>query len=386
MLRHARCDGPGRGRAGSPAEILRLPLSPGSLETDLLFWLTDLWVVPARAELAERARDVILARTAAAVAGVAAETSIAFDEVLFRTADRDLAAENLQVLSAAADRIRVRHQSGQADDFDVHQADARAAGQRIELAAAERELTLARARLDRLMGPAPEQTGYAVAGDLEDPPASRWTAETALAFALEHRLDLAAARHAVETAARNVEFQERLIVRRLQVGGGFEGNFRASNPGGPAVAMEIPLFDRNQAQIARAGFRLRQAQKTLAAMEQEARQEIVLLLADRDLHRTHVEVCRGRPAETRRKAVEFAERFAALMQLNWTFFFEARAAEVHARRGYLRALWGLRAAEADLHRALWGGVGRPHIGDLMPINPELTFRPPVTGGRQRGLQ
>lgn len=334
---------------------LRLPLDPGDLESTLLFFLSDLWLLPARKEMERLRTDARLARVGIVVVATGTEALSAYDEVLFRMAERELAEATLKVHTDTAERMKVRYHSGLANDLDVQGAIAAALEARVELARAERDLRRARAHLEEFLGVPRELSDFQVAGVLEEAPDENWKSDEAVEFALRHRLELEAARSEVAALERRVSLERRRVFDDVRIGAEFEGDLKGENAGGPALDLELPAFDQNQAQIARAIHELRQSRQELAASELEARREVSELLAELDFHRTHVRIYKEGLETARRKAVEFADKFTDLMQLNFLFLLRAREDELESRRRYLRSLWHLRRAQADLHRALWAG-------------------------------
>lgn len=335
--------------------IVRFPLDPGTLEANLFFFLSDLWIVPARREVALFRTQTRLARVGILIVEVGTEALLAYDDLLFRNAERDLLASTLKVNQDTEERMKVRYAAGQANDAEVLRATGTALDTRVELARAEREQKQSRARLDELLGLPDEFLGYTLSGSLEALPDGGWSADQATAFALERRLDLAASRSEIKALEARLTLERARVFPNVQVGGGFEGDLKGGNAGGPALRAELPIFDQNQGEISRAQYELRQAVKELGASELEARRDVTEVLADLEFHRFHAKLYQEAIEATRQKAVDYADRFTDLMQLNFLFLLDARRDQLESRRGYLRSLRGWRAAQARLQFVLWAG-------------------------------
>ena len=119
--------------------------------------------------------------------------------------------------------------------------------------------------------------------------------------------------------------------------------------------IELPLWDQNQAQIAKAEYRLRQMEKGLAAAEMRARKEVTDTLAEMDFRRKEIEVLREQMENTLKKETEYAEKWGFRMQLKLLNLLAAQEQELNYRRTYIEALRGIRDADVRLHQALWGG-------------------------------
>ena len=83
--------------------------------------------------------------------------------------------------------------------------------------------------------------------------------EALIALARKNRLDLRALEQAVRAQAARVGLEEVNIIPKIAIGPSFERE--ADTILGPAITMTLPLFDQNQAQIAKADFLLQRALK-----------------------------------------------------------------------------------------------------------------------------
>ena len=94
-----------------------------------------------------------------------------------------------------------------------------------------------------------------------------------MAAAASHRLDLRAAKENMRAIESEVSLEKRLFLREFKAGVELEsrGDEREI---GPALDMELPLFDRNSAQVTRAELRHQQAQTTLDALTIATHQQV----------------------------------------------------------------------------------------------------------------
>ena len=97
--------------------------------------------------------------------------------------------------------------------------------------------------------------GCSLGTDFTDQASPLPAAERLHKLAEAHRLDVRAAQQAVEEAAAELARQRGRVARVFNVGAAAEkeGDWSV----GPAVRLELPVFDQNQAQIARQQHRLR---------------------------------------------------------------------------------------------------------------------------------
>jgi cobalt-zinc-cadmium efflux system outer membrane protein len=327
--------------------ILAFPADLGDSSATLLGLLSDAWNAPVKEAIAERALAAKVRHVAATVVETAAAAASAYDAVLAWTARRDVEAE---LASLQAEQLaRVRGRRGESP-LSVFEAEGAALEQDLALASAEKELASARSSLATALGLDPAALP-ALIDALDLPPPRERDAKSAVEFALAHRFDVAAAAIAVEGAAEAVELEHRRFFGDVAVGPAYNGGFGVFDAGGPAVGVTLPLFDQNQAQIARAEYDLRRKQKLLDDARLRARDEVLGALGEADFRRRRAEAFAARSA----RAGELADaELAAATRLDRAERAAARRLVLKARRTAIESSAELRKAEIGLHRALWG--------------------------------
>lgn len=360
--------------------IFRFPVGGGrtAVESGLLLWVSDLWVIPLRARMQRAAAAATLRRVEGEVVDTAVEAALDYDEVLYRQARLELQRQVVQVQSARAARLAVRFGSGQANDLEVHEGEARLGEEQVRAARAERDLALARARLAALLNV--EEARLLLVGALAPAEPRRWSEEEAVSYAREHRLDLAQARIAVERADRAVDLERARIFDQVRAGGDHEGRVGGDQEAGPSLSLELPLFDQNQAQIARAQYLLRQTRKRLQSLSVEVGRQARQLLAEVDYRRAHVALFQGRIEPALTSAATYAQRYGDLMRLDYLHLYQAQDNLLRAREEYLTSVFGLRRAHTLLQGVLLGG-GR---SGLEPAGARLGEAGDLQGARSDG--
>jgi cobalt-zinc-cadmium efflux system outer membrane protein len=334
------------------------PLSSADTSGDLLGFLSDLWTIPARKEVFSKQVEITIQQIGIDIVATGAESASAYDEFLFRTVSLQIEKDSLNVLSDISVRTKTRYEHGLSNDLDMRRAQAAVIEQRIAIAAAEQALIKARTRLNIALSLNESENKYHLTDTLDNTPdEKKWDIETAIKFALEHRLDLAEARFKVELADRELSFEHTQVFSRVNVGPVYEGDLGSGseNAGGPAISLELPIFDQNQAQIAKDEYRLRQMKKVLVAREMQARKEVTDTLAEIDFYQNIIDIIKKQLKPNVEKEFEYSKKWGSRMQLNLLNLLQTREMEVALKRRYTEALWQLRNANIRLHLALWGG-------------------------------
>ncbi|RMF79577.1 MAG: TolC family protein [Planctomycetota bacterium] len=291
---------------------LRLPSAGGlaNIDFDLAQNIADLWQIPVRKRMAQRN----LEQTILQIARQAAETAAQAKEAFYRAggAERQLeiARENLDVGRTIVELTKLRRQAGAGSELDVNLArgvllDAELAVKRAQLAAGS-----ARRALATVLGLSIDASRIRLIQAAPSPPAHMFDAAALADLAFSERLDVRALRQSVAAADERLLLERRRVFPELSVGLAFERGERPRGQGrdiladtarasiaagqltapeiqprsardvdtdliiGPALSLELPIFDQNQAQIAKAQFELEQRLRLLDGLERTIRQEV----------------------------------------------------------------------------------------------------------------
>jgi outer membrane protein, heavy metal efflux system len=261
----------------------------------------------------------------------------------------------------SAELAKRQHEAGNMNDLALGTELALAAQTSLDRRRAEGDAAVAREKLNKLMGLWGPRTAWKISARLPEMPKEEAPLERLESAAIEQRLDIGAAR-------RNVQAMEYALglakttrwVGTVNVGveaGRLRHNRRFSF--GPSVTLEIPLFDRRQAQIARLEAFKRQGESELRALAVDVR-------ADVRSSRARVLTARGVVEEygkvivpLRENIVRFSQEQYDAMLLGVYQLIQARQAEFTAYREYIEAVRDYWIARSDLERAVGGRVGAP---------------------------
>ncbi|RIK63134.1 MAG: hypothetical protein DCC65_16410 [Planctomycetota bacterium] len=289
-----------------------------NIQASLAQNIVDLWQIPIRKRAAERSLDESILRLARAAAQLCIDTKIAYYAAVAADQNLDIARENYDIVKRLLDVALARQKAGFVSELDVNLNRQTVLTAQLEVQQARLDAAAARRQLALLLGVTTRVEDVALTTPLSEAPLVWWTTDELLEVAREHRLDLRAARKSAEAAAVRLEFEYRKIFPDFNIGAALERNERRALPGrdvladtarasiangaltapdiqsrgqrnqerrqeidailGPAFSLTLPIFDQNQAQIARARFTFEQTLKQVEALErgivQETRQSL----------------------------------------------------------------------------------------------------------------
>jgi cobalt-zinc-cadmium efflux system outer membrane protein len=183
------------------------------------------------------------------------------------------------LLAANEQRLRV----GDIGEVDVLQTRVEARQSRSEALASEADVRAMRIALTNFLGRDRAGASLVAIGRLEQPPRD-YDPQRLRVQMLANRSDLAALRHARDSAAAAIELARAGRYPDLNVGIGVTRSERSFNSVAPSpkfdalgvtFALPIPLFNRNRAEISIASLRFGQAERMLEAAEQNAEVDLL---------------------------------------------------------------------------------------------------------------
>jgi outer membrane protein TolC len=329
------------------------------LERSLHVDLARVLLMPLVAELESRRFDAARRHAATQVLALAAETRKAWVQAVAAEQSLRYARQIRQAAEASAELARRMAEAGNFSALQRAREQAFRADAALAVARATQARHATRERLIRLLGVWGDETGFVLPERLPELPAEAAGLSDLERRALEQRLDVQAARLAVEQLASNIGIaQATRFVHVLEFGVEYNGSNLEPTQRGWEIGFELPLFDFGDARIARAQAQYEQAVHRAAQTAIEARSEV------REAYvaaRTAYDVARHHRDEivplARRIADENLLRYNGMLIGVFELLADARAqigsvnAAIDAQRDY----W---LAQADLDMAL---VGRPNF-------------------------
>jgi cobalt-zinc-cadmium efflux system outer membrane protein len=370
---------------------LRFPDSGGrpNVEVNLAQSIAELWLVPVRRKAAQRDLDRVVLEAARITSAVVLDTRHAYVRAVLADAQIDLAESGSEIAARLVEIAELRQQAGTGSEVDLGIARAQQLQAETDMRNARLAAVEMKADLARLLGLTHDPRELIFVDPLTEPAVWDVPVETLCAIARASRLDHKDMEQSVASAETLARIERVRFLRSVDVGFAFELAERRSRGdrnwfaeafydslqsgaptppnlmprerqgtntiAGPTLSLELPLWDRNQAQIARADRLLEQTRWRRDALLIETAQEI------------HVSLARVRTATEnarffREKFVPIAERNVTLAQEAYRVgrapflsLLEAQRAYVNTRASQIMALGDAVAAEIDLERA----TGRP---------------------------
>lgn len=405
---------------------LRFPDAGGlaDLEFGLAQNIADLWMIPARKLAAERDLDRTLLEAARDAASLANDAKVAYFSAVANQRALEITRENLGLVEQLLKITEARLEAGAAGALDVNlvrglvlkiQVDERNA--RLAVATAKRRL----ATLLGLDGPPDE---LLLTDALPAPLAVQIDSFRLIEIARESRLDLRAARDVVRAAEARVEAEYAKVFQNVEIGFALERNARRALPGrniaadtaraaiangaltapelesrgqrrleksqeieailGPSLSATLPIFDQNQAQIAKAKYAVAEADSLLEALDRAIAQE-TREAADRATTAWNVaKLYEHEVLPQARTTLELSESSYQAGQTPILNVIDAQRSLLETRQAYVAALESAANALVDLERATARPASELLAGHPTTSQPAASMpatQPPTSGSQ-----
>jgi cobalt-zinc-cadmium efflux system outer membrane protein len=350
----------GRGNPGNVAE--GAPAHPGFFAQTVhnvgISEIIDVWSKRgARTRAAERGVELRRFEVADILREIAYEVRSAYTEVGREQAERQLRRDMRDGYGETIRLTRARRAAGEISESEFRKIELEGLRYQSEVVSADAELDLARNRLAALLGLASD-AAFAPAVSDEAPPDMDLALLPLIARAMQNRPDVRAAERAHAFAGASLGAARLDRMPDLTVGLNYtHSEFLASgdNPNalGIGIALPLPIFDRNQANVGRADLELRRA------ANETARLDVVVGHEVRDAVR-RVERAKallglfegGGMLERADRARQVAEKSYQAGAISLLELLEAQRTFLETRAQYLRAAYDYRQSRVDLRRAI----------------------------------
>lgn len=276
--------------------------------------IVDLWQIPIRKRAFERSLEAAILNVARQASQLAVDTRSAYFAAVAADQAASIARENVGIAEQLLDAAKARQQAGAVGELDVNLARGAVYSADLEMQRARLDASAARRRLATLLGLTDDAETLHLATTLVLRPKVELDAKKAVEIALRSRLDVRAVRMELQASRHRIDLEIAKILPEFSIGVYDERNERRALPGrniladtarasiaaggltapeiqsrgqrnqersqeidnifGPAFSLTLPLFDQNQAQIAKARFAYEQRALQLDAIERDVIQAV----------------------------------------------------------------------------------------------------------------
>lgn len=414
---------------------LELPAGGGLayLEGGLAQNIADLWQIPIRKRAAQHSLDQAILTLARQAANLAAEAKSTYYQAVGAEQVHDITQENLKIAQQLLDLTISRQKAGAGSMLDVNLSRESVLEMELNVEAARLAAAEARRSLATLIGITNNADDLALSDPLPMPPEGGLETERLIGLARSARLDIRAAQQAAEAARERIKQEWRRIFPNVDVGVAFERGARKAQGGrdipadtarasiangrltapeiqprserrtntdfiiGPSVDLELPIFDQNQARIAKATFVYREAVKTHEALDRAVVHEVRGAVDRAETASKLVRYYKDRSLPLAKSNLDLSRESYQAGQASFLAVLEAQRFFIQVRRRLVETMQGAaktipaieNAVGLPMDRVLSGPAGSVQSGE--PVGPPYFVeavgptQPSVVGPPSPGL-
>ncbi|MBI5764815.1 MAG: TolC family protein [Planctomycetes bacterium] len=354
--------------------------------------LVDLWQIPVRKAVARAQLEQTVMEVVQSGVNLAASTRQACYRLLALQRAEEITRENMTLVDRSLKLAEDRFKAGETSQLDVNLVRASLIEVRINRITIQRDLQTEKAALAKEMGLSRLNAAWNLSGSLDLPRHVVADDDSYLQFALDERLDARAAEFAVRQADAEVRRQLLNVFSSVTVGAELERTERRALPGrqvladtarastragtltapeiqtkgqrdlerrqiidslfGPTLTVKVPIWDQNQAQIAKAQYQLVEKKKSyeelLDTIARQVQEATAVLRAAGELVQYYEETTipqARQNVEVAMRAYKAGEQSIVALIDAQRFMISQRLADNNVRRDYAIAMTELQRIE-----------------------------------------
>lgn len=368
--------------------------------------LVDLWQIPVRREIARARLEETILDVAGRAFTLAADVRVRSYQLIALQRAEEETRQSLTLANRSLELARHQFEAGAVSQVDVNLARTNAVDIQLELITLRRERQVAESELLRLLDLRTPQKDLRLTDALPGP---RAIPDDLLQRAVDQRLDIRIAESQVRGAEARLREQVLKVFPSVEVGFEVERSERQSLPGrkiladaardsiaagaltapsiesraqrrlerrqiidailGPSIAITLPVFDQNQAQIATARLHALRQRMTYEDSIDRVLNEVSHALAVAENAGQMVQFFSEEALPHATQSVELARRVYEAGEQSILVLIQAQESYTTRRRAYIRALGEYAVALAELERAIGGRLDAPATASAPATEP-----------------
>jgi cobalt-zinc-cadmium efflux system outer membrane protein len=326
----------------------------GRWTADVVGSLADLWQIPSRQAIAQAGAEQRLIELSRFAGELVAATKTAYFQCVAARAQQRLSRSNLEYADQALVGLRRQVAEGVSPKTDELLGENAVLSFKLAQQRAEREVVVSARELAALLSLHEDLLPVPLTDALAHGALPEEDREAFVAKSLMARPDLRAAARAVAAAEERVLLEHQRTFPELSTGLSAERPEAGSSSSlffGPALTLELPIFDQNQAQLARARFEHARFVKEHEALIAEATQDLRSAFDKAAVASRTANLVKKQVLPQAERNVALAEKLYAFGESTVLPLLQSRQQCIEARQTLIAAALEATLAQIALERA-----------------------------------
>lgn len=356
---------------------------PTKFDAGLTASFAELLMLPARKRIAAGEYARTQESIGAAILNLATDTRAAWYSHI---SAQQVAAMRTAVATAAQTSAELAIKFFEAGNISVLQCkleEAAATQARLQSARASADATRARSGLNALMGLSAGAAQWTAADRLPSPLAHDESADALVLLGHQQRLDLAAAQQEVTLLEQSLDVTKHYrLLGKVDVGIAGERETDRTKLYGPSLSLQLPIFNQGQGAVARSSAMLDDARARVQSFELEIDNTVALGVDRVTATRKTAEDYRAALIPQRETIVARTQEQQNYMLIGVFELLLAKQQEFDAYQGYLEAVRDYWLARVDLMRAVGANLPSDSSSTESTVGPDEILHPPPDASMQ----
>jgi outer membrane protein, heavy metal efflux system len=342
----------------------RFPNEPGmrvNKEFEIAINYLDYFLIPLRERVAKADLQVIESEIRQQVIDLVKEVEINWLHVKILELLIDKEAELVELKEIAAGLSGLQNKAGNINDLEARNRKIHFEEAAGRLKILEVKLKAGREKLNRSLGLFESETCWNLAGEID------WKNDFSYPFLgdiekalVENRPDIEAMRREIYAIAQKAELEQPWTYSNIKVATSTEREPDSLIVSGPAVELEVPVFNHGQAERFKYGALLQQAQKNLVAKVVQGLSQARELFNAVNQYRSLLEDLEIKILPDLAQQIKDGQALLNVMTIGVYDLFELKENEIRATIDYLHTLKKYKQARIELLHAVGGSFA--HLG------------------------
>lgn len=338
-------------------------------EVDVAQNFIGLFLIPLRTKAAEAGLKAATQRITQEVLNHAGEVKSAFYSLQGEQQTLEMREAVVEALEASYGASKALHEAGNRAILEVQNEATLLAQAKVELAEASVRVLEERERLNVLLGAWGDNTKWTIAKRLPDLPDKEVSLPGLESYAINHRLDLEAAKSELGAIATQVGIARyEALIPSFSVGGHFEREPEGDSTSGPSLEFPLPLFNWGRAATAQGNALFRQALRRYEALAIDTRSKVRVSYGRMKAARARAEYFHKEVLPLQRKTVEQTQLFYNGMFFGVFQLLQAKQAQITAGQSYIETLKEYWLARTELEQIVGGTLRELQTTNEDPIS------------------
>ncbi len=312
------------------------------------FAISDLWQVPLRKQVAQDALEVKTFEVLNAVLFLRRKIQAGYTDCLYHKAKLELTQEITDAIKEMRDRIYYRYQFGYVTDLDKHIADSKVGEWEAKLIEQQAMLSQSYVLLHQLMGIEVDRHPIKFLDSLtiENQPIDIVLVQN---YALEHRPEILVAQMKIIKADHTISYERSLALDNVQLGIGYERDFEKGTSGvGPAISLDIPIFNVNYGNIEAAKYQKFAAKEDLINHQRITQQHVLQHYTQYEAFQKQIHIYEHEVIPAAQKGIDYSQKYFDSMQLPMPVLIDTQINFYTLKTELLTKIYEARLALYDL--------------------------------------